>query len=265
MEMISIRASSLSDLCDCPARWEAKFINGMRLPGSSAAWLGTSIHAGTAAYDQSTIDGNQISIDDAAGVVVDTLYHPREDINWEDTSPEKLEGTATGLLGLYCNQIAPIQKYVAIEATCEALEIEDLGIKLTGTTDRIRETETGEYGIADIKTGGSVVATDGTVKTGSHAAQIAVYELLAENSSGLPMTAEAQIIGLQTAKTARGQRAGIGIIQNAKEILLGSEEQAGLLEIVSKILHTGLFYGNPRSSLCSPKYCPNYTTCRFKR
>ena len=265
MDLIAIRASSLSDLCDCPARWEAKYIKGLRLPGSSAAWLGTSIHAGTAAYDQSTIDGNQISIDDAAGVVVDTLYHPREDINWEDSSPEKLESTATGLLGLYCNQIAPIQKYVAVEATCEALEIEDLGIKLTGTTDRIREDENGEYGIADIKTGGSVVATDGTVKVASHAAQIAVYELLAEQSTGLAMTADAQIIGLQTAKTARGQRAGIGTMQGAKDILLGDEENEGLLAIVSKILHTGLFYGNPRSSLCSQKYCPNYTTCRFKR
>ena len=35
--MITIRASSLPDLFDCPARWEAKYINQMRLPTSGAA------------------------------------------------------------------------------------------------------------------------------------------------------------------------------------------------------------------------------------
>ncbi len=196
---------------------------------------------------------------------MDTLYHPTYEVNWEDSGPDKVEEIATNLLGLYCTGVAPEQSYIAVEATCDDLAIEDLGITLTGTTDRIRQTIDGEYGIADIKTGGSVVATDGTVKTASHAAQIAVYELLAEQSTGLEMTANAQIIGLQTAKTPKGQRAGIGYIQSAKDILLGDEDNEGLLAIVSKILHTGLFYGNPRSSLCSPKYCPNYTLCRFKR
>ena len=40
MEMTAIRASSLPELFDCPARWEAKHLCGRRLPRSAAAQLG---------------------------------------------------------------------------------------------------------------------------------------------------------------------------------------------------------------------------------
>jgi len=35
--IIPIRASSLAELFDCPARWEAKNLLGMRMPSSGAA------------------------------------------------------------------------------------------------------------------------------------------------------------------------------------------------------------------------------------
>ena len=46
--MTTIRASSWADLFDCPARWYAKNVQGLRLPSSGAAALGTAVHAGTA-------------------------------------------------------------------------------------------------------------------------------------------------------------------------------------------------------------------------
>lgn len=261
---ILIRASSLGELFDCPARWEAKHIKKMRLPTSAAARLGTAVHAGTALYDQAILDGNPLTPDEAAGAVVDAIHHHDEEVDWEDTSPREAESIAVPLHRLYCERIAPAQEYIAVEATCERLTITDLDLTLTGTVDRVR-VDDGRLGIADIKTGKSAVGADGTVKTQGHAAQIAVYELLASHALDQDMTAPAQIIGLQTAKTDKGRRAGSGFITGARELLLDDETSPGLLRHASNILHSGDFFGNPRSQLCNPKYCPAYATCRWRR
>ena len=39
-DLVRLRASSLPELFDCPARWEAKHVKNMRLPTSAAAQLG---------------------------------------------------------------------------------------------------------------------------------------------------------------------------------------------------------------------------------
>jgi len=261
---MKIRASSLPDLLDCAARWEAKHIKKLRLPTSGRAQLGTAVHVGTAAFDSSILAKNPVTVDDAAGEVVDAIWKPKEEIIWsDDLEQREAEAIALDLHRKYCRNIAPGQEYVAVEQTCDALEIKDLGITLTGTTDRVRKTPDG-LGIVDLKTGGVAVAADGTVKTAGHASQIAVYELLASFSLGLPITASAQIVGLQTAKTEKARRVGIGEIANAREALVGDEFTPGILEIAAKMLKNGLFPPNPRSQLCSEKYCPAYPTCRYR-
>lgn len=260
--IIAIRASSLAELFDCPARWEAKNLLGMRMPSSGAATLGTAVHAGTAVFDQSVIDGSGISIDEAASAVVDAIYKPEQDVAWdEDMQPKTAEKIALALHTKYCSEIAPKQNYVGVEITCERLEITDLGIALTGTTDRIRKTAEG-LGVSDLKTGGRAVGSDGRAVTSGHGPQLGVYELLAERSIGQPITAPAEIIGMQTAKTT--QKVGTGQIKNAKAALLGDSESPGLLEHAAGIIHAGRFYGNPKSYLCSAKYCPRFSTCKFK-
>ncbi|WP_288357052.1 PD-(D/E)XK nuclease family protein [uncultured Pseudomonas sp.] len=141
MNVVTIRASSLAELFDCPARWEAKHLLGMRSRSSGAAHLGTSIHASTALFDQATMDGAPISADDAAGLFVDTLYNPEHEVDWEDSGPKQVERIGLTLHSRYCADIAPTQDYVGIEVTCERLEISDLGLALTGTTDRIRRVD----------------------------------------------------------------------------------------------------------------------------
>ena len=261
---ISIRASSLGELFDCPARWEAKHIRNLRLPRSAAAQLGTAVHEGAALYDQSRLDGNPLSADETAGAVVDALQHPREDVDWEDTSAAEVERMALPLHGLYCREIAPRQEYVAVEATCENLTLTDIGLTLTGTVDRVRSTPTG-LGISDIKTGKTAVAADGTVNTQGHAAQLAVYEIIAGHAIGRTIDAPAQIIGLQVAKTDKGRRVGVGTIHDARDILLDDGESPGLLRHAATMLHTGNFYGNPSSKLCNPKYCPAHAGCRWRK
>jgi RecB family exonuclease len=260
--IVAIRASSLAELFDCPARWEAKNLLGMRMPSSGAATLGTAVHAGTAVFDQSVIDGSGISIDEAASAVVDAIYKPEQDVAWdEDMQPKTAEKIALALHTKYCSEIAPKQNYVGVEITCERLEITDLGIALTGTTDRIRKTAEG-LGVSDLKTGGRAVGSDGRAVTSGHGPQLGVYELLAERSIGQPITAPAEIIGMQTAKTT--QKVGTGQIKNAKAALLGDSESPGLLEHAAGIIHAGRFYGNSKSTLCSARYCPRFSTCKFK-
>lgn len=262
--IISIRASSLAELFDCPARWEAKHILGMRGPRSAAAQLGTAVHAGTALFDESRLAGGApVSADDAASAVVDAIHKPEEEVDWEDTAPNDAERIALALHSKYCFDIAPKQEYVGVEVKCERLELPDLGIALTGTTDRVRKVD-GRLGIADLKTGGRAVGTDGRAVTQGHAVQLGVYELLAEHAMGLHISAPAQIVGMNTGKTAAAQRVGTGEVQNARAALVGTEEQPGLLELGARLIHSGAFYGNPKSFLCSEKYCPAHATCRFK-
>ena len=92
-----------------------------------------------------------------------------------------------------------------------------------------------------------------------------VYELLAEQASGVPITGPAQIVGMNTAKTAASQRVGTGEIHGAREVLLGDEEVPGILEHASRIIHSGSFWGNPKSMMCHEKYCAAFATCKFRK
>ena len=266
MSIVTLRASGLSEWFDCAARAEAKQLLGKRTPTSGKALLGSALHKSTAVYDRSVMDGQGITIDEAAGAAVDAIHKPNEDVRLDDDEkPEELEGIAIALHKLYCTKIAPTQEYAAVEVACERLEITDLGIALQGTTDRVRKVASG-HGIADLKSGGSAVRADGHVETKGHAWQVGVYELLAERASGLPITEDARIIGLQTGKTERGQRVAISEpIKGAREILVGEPDSPGVLEIVAKMIHGGVFPGNPRSMMCHDKYCPIYNQCKFRR
>lgn len=265
MENVAIRASSLGELFDCPARWEAKHIRQLRLPTSGAARLGTAVHAGAALFDQSRLDEKPLTIDDCAGAVVDVIYGKDEDVDWDESSPKEAERIAVPLHKLYCEEIAPKEEYLAVEALCDDLTFTDIGLTLTGTVDRVYFTEDGHLGIADLKTSKTAVSKDGVVKTQGHTPQIGVYELLASHSLQQPLEAPAQIIGLQVAKTDAGRRAGVGKICGAMDLLLDYGESPGLLRLASKLVHSGDFYGNPRSGLCGKKYCPVFETCRWRR
>jgi len=83
-DFITIRASSLGTLFDCPARWAATHIDGMRMPSNGKATIGRAVHASTAVFDQSAIDGAGITIDEAAAAAVDAIYQLDEELVWGD-------------------------------------------------------------------------------------------------------------------------------------------------------------------------------------
>lgn len=262
--LVFIRASSLAELFDCAHRWEGKHLLGMNGPTGGAAQLGTAVHAGTAAFDASRLPGGTpLTIDDAAGAVVDAIQQPEREVDWGDTNKREAERIALALHTRYCNEVAPKQEYLGVEITCERLELPELGIALTGTNDRIRKI--GERrGITDLKTGKRAVATNGKAETTKHALQLGVYELLAEHAMGIQIEAPAQIVGMNTGTTPASQRIGTGEVNNARALLLGHDDEPGYLELASQILRAGQFPANPSSFLCSAKYCPRHGTCRHR-
>lgn len=250
----TVRASGFAELLDCAQRFYWKQIEGLRMPSSGAAHLGTALHQSTAAYDQARLDGDGATPDDTAGVLVDTIHNPEEDVDWGDDSPKQAEEIGLRLHSGYCTQVAPQQDYQAVELQCEALDVttEHGVVRLTGTTDRVRRTEAGS-GIADIKSGKRAVGTDGKAVTQGHHVQLGVYSLLAEHVMGEQMNAGAEIVGLQTTNKAR---VGTGEVADVYTPLVGTETQPGLIEIAAQMLEAGIFPPNPKSPICSSKYCP---------
>lgn len=258
-----IRASSWPSLFDCALRWKYQNIDRLRLPSSGAAHLGTAIHAGTAMFDQARMDGAPISADDAAGVTIDALNNPEDEVAWDD----KLDANGAAKIGVtltarYCAEIAPLRQYSAVELQCHALDIEtEHGVvRVTGTTDRVRVLTDGRQGISDLKSGARAVGADGKAVTKGHHLQVGIYQIMAEQETGTLMEAPAEIIGLQT--SGKGQ-CGTGEFGDVKTPLLGNEEQPGLIEIAAGMLKSGVFPPNPKSMLCSAKYCPAYHLCKY--
>lgn len=259
---IRIRASSMAELGDCALRWEKKNLRGMTLPSSPPAAIGTAVHASTAAFDQSKLDGTGMSIDEAAGVAIDSLNNPDEEVDWAGVAIHKAEETALRVHLAYCTEIAPAQDYALVEHSVTPMIIEmENGVvfELTGTMDRIRH-ENGQYGVVDVKTGMSAVGADGVIAVGKHMGQLGVYTLLAENELTDPITLPAAIIGLSTGSQAR---VGFREVPGARESVIGTLDEPGLLHYYAPYFKTGLFPPNPQSWLCSEKFCPFFKSCRF--
>lgn len=263
-EPVTIRASSIGALMDCPARWLAIHREGRRVPTTHQAKLGHAVHAGTAVFDRERVAGQTPSLTAATDAAVETVLRPTEDVAWDDNKPEDVADVAASLTSRYCTLFAPTVEYAAVEVEPDALHLTDLGIVLTGTTDRVCRAA-GGLGVADLKTGKTAVKADGSVETKGHAGQLGVYEILAEAGIGQPMAAPAQIIGLQTNLTPEKQRIAAVEVAGCKEVLLGDELQTGLLPVAARLAHGEMTFGNPRSIMCSPKFCPRYSNCFWRR
>lgn len=265
MSIVKVRASSWGSLFDCALRWQGQNLLGMRSPSSPRALLGTAVHAGTAAFDAARVLGEPISAFDAAETLVETIRHPREDVNWRgsDISQNDAERIALSLHSTYCTIWSPRYEFQAVELTTKPLVI-DCGqgqfVELTGTLDRSRIiATTGRPRIGDVKTG-RVAVSDGVAKTKGHAAQVGTYELLYEHTTGEQVDDVAEIIGM---KTAGKPEIATGTITGAKAMMVGTEEFPGLIEIGASMFRTGLFPPNPQSQLCSERYCPRWKKCPY--
>lgn len=264
---IKIRASSWSQLFNCAHAWEGVHLLGMKSVSSPRALLGTAIHEGTGEYDLAFINGQPISVYESAEFFIKALREPDYEVNWQgsDLSLNEAEKIGITLTALYCDKIAPLYDFVAVELPTKPLIIDCGGgieIQLTGTIDRVYTTDGGHnLGIADLKTGGASVS-DGVAKTTGHKPQIGTYELLCGHTLDRSIDLPANIIGL---KTKGDHDYGTGEIIGARELMAGTEEYPGLIQFAADtFLRPGLFPPNPQSFTCSEQYCPRWSTCNYK-
>lgn len=264
-QIFTARASSWGRLFDCAYAWEGEHMLGIRKPAGLRAHLGTSIHASTAAYDSSRLPGGSpISVDDAAGVLVDTLRMPDRDVDYDQDglSVNDAETIGLRLTAAYCHEIAPRFTYVAVEAKLKPLDIDCGGgvlVRLTGSMDRARVAATPEgIVIPDVKTGTRVIS-ERKVSIKGRAPQLGTYQLMYEQDTG-QATSGSQILGL---KTSTKPEWGVSPVFDAKRVMLGTDTAPGLIEIAGQMFRSGLFPPNPSSHLCSPKYCARWSTCHF--
>lgn len=264
MKVIPIRASSMPELTECPARWYATQIDGLTMPAQVPTWLGTSLHKALELYDRTKMStGTLLDVADVQSAFVQTLWHPTEEVVGEEEEFKKAEKNGLELVRKYAESIAPNRRYAAIEATCPKLDVvvEGVVIRLSGTLDRIRIDDQDRYGVTDFKSGATVVKADETIDVDPYRGQIGVYEILGEAVVNKPMTAPGEIIGLGANGKAR---VATQEVPNAAESLVGTAEMPGVLQYAARIAKHEIWFGNPKSFLCGVKYCPIYERCRFR-
>lgn len=260
----TVRASSWGGLFDCSHRWEGEYLLKMRKPSGLRALLGTSVHAGTAAFDKAKLEGAACSVDDAAGVFVDTLRNPQFDVDYhqDGLSVRDAEQIGLGLHVRYCTEIAPTFEYTDVETTLDPMEINCGGgviIRLTGSMDRARVANVhGGIVIPDVKTGARIMS-DGVPQTKGRSAQTGTYQLMYEQTKQV-RTEGAQIIALSTSGK---NEVGVSPVFDARRVMVGTDDTPGLIQHAAEMFRSGLFPPNPQSALCSKKYCSRWDNCIF--
>jgi hypothetical protein len=259
-----VRASSFARFFDCPKSWFEQNVLGNRMPSSAPATIGTAVHKSTAVFDEARRIDDPITPDDAAEVLMQHLADPGEEVDWAGTSLRKATTIALGVHARYCSDVAPTRDYIAVEQHLDEMTISfddlDIDITLTGTLDRMFQKD-GKFGVADLKTGARACSQG----SGKHRAQVGVYELMADellrrDGSGT-IELPGEIIQLQTSSE---YQVAVAPVVGARTLLLGDDQNTGMIAHIARALKTGDFWGNPSSWLCSEKYCPAWTTCFYK-
>jgi hypothetical protein len=264
-----VRASSWASLFDCSHRFEGEQLLGMRKAAGPRALLGKAFHAGTAAYDSARLRGAPITIDDAAEVVHETVFGPPQDgddpTDWSSDvlRPREVESIALTLHTMYCADWSHRFEFEAVEQTIKPLDIDCGGgtiVRITGTLDRMRALRTkGGRKLIDLKSGRKAVVR-GQAKTQGFRAQLGTYEILYEDTTGLPTTEAPAILG---AKTEGEPEIALTDAPGAKALMLGDEHGPGLIEMAAQSFRSGSFLPNPTSPLCSRRFCARWAQCRF--
>lgn len=261
----TVRASAWPNIFDCSHRFEGEHILGLKRPAGIRLHLGTSLHAGSAAFDSSRLPGARpISIDDATQVFVTTLRNPEREVDYskDDITPRTAETIGISLLTRYCGEISPRLTFRSVEQPLDPLDIDcgdGMVVRLTGTMDRARVIAgiDGDV-IADLKSGSRAIE-NGIVVTKTHVPQIGTYQILYERTAQRS-TSGGQIIALCTAAKPR---LGVSPLFDGKTVMLGTEDAPGLIQYAAAKFRRGLFDPNPASKFCTARTCARWDTCKF--
>lgn len=263
---IRLRASALGELFDDSLRWRARAIDGVQGRTFGRSHLGSAVHFGTADFDRQRVVVGNPDPDPAESVAQFKQYFDGDaGVHWLDIAKSDAYKIGLRLVSDYCTEVSHQYEWHVVEATCEPLLLTmDNGItfEITGTTDRVYKMGS-RYGISDFKSGYGIIGQDGEVDVDVHGPQLATYELLesiATRATGLDISLPAMVMGFSTRTAEIKPR----FVEHPRTLLFGDDTHMGYLEAASRIIEQGLFIGNPRSMLCSERYCGIYDTCFYR-
>jgi len=262
---VVVRASSWGKLFDCAHSWEGTHLLGLSQPSGLRAQLGTAIHASTALFDSGRLPGGEhVSLDDSASQFIDSLYHPDREVDYSQDTLTVGDAEKIGLKlhTLYCLDLSPKFTFKSVEQLLKPMDIDCGGgqiVRLTGSMDRARVAEAeGGVVIADLKSGSRVIS-GGQAVTKGRSAQVGTYQLMYEHTEGVP-TVGGQVLALSTSSKPA---VAASPVFDAKRVMVGTEDQRGLIEFAAEMFRSGLFPPNPSSVLCSRMYCARWASCNF--
>jgi len=247
-----IRASSWPTLFDCSLRWYFENIEGLTNPSSTAARVGTAVHAGTAVFDRGA------SSSDAADAAHAAFMSPEGDvepIGQLDTNAASAVARRT-TIGYATTFGRRAFSHIEVEVPECVVSTIHGDILLTGHVDRVLNQQ-----VRDVKTGEQRVTKAGEVRVGADFLQMGVYAVMARAELGDDISPHVTIIGGSTSHYTWGEIT----IANAVQMLLGDAQNEGIIEIAAKMMRHGVFPPNPKSLMCSAKYCAAHSQgkCRF--
>jgi hypothetical protein len=159
-----------------------------------------------------------------------------------------------------------------------AIDLEGITLELVGTLDRMRavgvarevwDPEAGDLvtlldeQLIDLKSGRRVVKLnklgDRVASTAVHKPQLGTYEILYSMRTGRKLTRPPAILGAST----EGLGFALTEAPGARQMMIGTEDEPGLMSIGARMFKNGIFPPNPRSPMCSERYCARWQTCIY--
>lgn len=270
---MTLRPSSIGSFINCPYQWYNVFILGKNTIPGARAHLGTAIHKSAEVLWSDAINTGvkDLNISRATDAAVEELHEicKQQPPEYGDDKPEEIEKLAVEGAKAFINDLAPIIDIPLAVEKRYTIEIDNPIIdKISGSLDYV-----GERSIHDIKT------TKNKPVMSNYSLQQGAYALLREGNGEQIDNIKIQAVVLKDA-TAKKQSEAHGLLMDMIEdntnpflSLESIKEQSRY--VINNILDTVnvyskdivrpeiLFRGNPKSMLCSNKYCNLYAECPF--
>jgi CRISPR/Cas system-associated exonuclease Cas4 (RecB family) len=245
--------SELKAYLKCGKMWEFRYLQGLKVPPSSALTLGSSVDAAvTANLVQKVESGADLTKEEVLDRYSDTFEELALDTEWGTELPGKQKDLGARLVELHHDEVAPT---VMPESVQETFTLEmDAGYDLFGTIDHVEKDGT----VVDTKT--SRLAYDENAVAKSF--QPALYDFAYEATRGKPAKSfrfDVLVKPTQT-KGPRLQQVEAKVTQSDREWLFDAIGQ------VHKAIQAGIALPAPEGSwYCSPKWCGYWDRCKGKR
>lgn len=247
MPKIYVSHSQIDMFCRCPLSYKFRYIDGIKAPPSAAAAIGQSVHR-TAEHNnkQKLFTREDISAEDAKNIFSDAWEELAPSVAFEEgENPGAVKDQGISLVDLLMAEVAPTIQPKAVELEFNQA-FTNTDYELKGYIDVVTE----ENIIIDLKTKGKS-PSDFEVAQNS---QITAYYLGHKNIYGeYPKGARMDFL----VKTKTPKYVPKDTWRTPEQI----SQWLDLVENIARAIRAGIFFPNPQSTLCSPKWCGYWNIC----